>query len=159
MKYLPFERSYALESSPCGRCAGSGRYGVGLRQCHNCRGLGRNITLAGRRLFYELAALLGKPVLTRESRIPVRHFDRILGQQLRPGMRVARIRYTSVRTFQEIAEAVPFSGGLRLTMTDGPVTVAGSLETFDRELTDAEIVTVTELMASRVGNGAVVRAP
>ena len=154
MKYLPFERAYALESSPCDRCAGSGRYGAGVRQCHNCRGLGRTITRAGRALFYELAELLGKPVLARESRIPVRHFDRLLAKQLRPGMRVARIRYNAFRDYRELRTVEPRETTIRLTFDDGTVQAPGSLETYDRELTPAELDRAEELLASRVGAGA-----
>lgn len=157
MKYLPFELRYALEAMPCERCSGSGRWGVGLRQCHNCRGLGRKVTLAGRELFYAIADLLGKPVVTRESRIPVKHFERILGQQLRVGMRVARLRYTRAPAFSDIAEAVPFAGGMRLRLADGSVMVAGSIETFDRALTDAEIARAEALMVEHAGRGAVER--
>ena len=159
MRFLPFEREYVLEFTPCDRCAGSGRWGIGLRQCHNCRGLGRRVTKEGRELFYDICELLGKPVVTFESRIQPKHLDRIFGGQLRVGMRVARVGPKPGTPLHEIVQVVPAANdSARVVFADGSVIAAGALDTFDRELTESEIARVGQLMAARRGQGAVHRA-
>ena len=157
MNFLPFERTYQLESSPCVRCAGSGRYAASGRQCYNCRGLGRSITAAGRALFSEICALLGKPVLTKESRIQPKHLERILGRQLRVGMRVARVGPRPRTPVHTIVELVPIQHGARLVFDDGTIAMAGELDTYDRELTDDELRAVAALMQARIDAGATPR--
>lgn len=154
MKRLPFERAFLLDSYPCDRCQASGRFTL-TRTCLYCRGLGRRITAEGRRLFYEICELLGKPVLRKESRIQPKHLETIMGSQLRVGMKVAPVRGIPPAPFQEIVEIRLMKGDrARLLFEDGSGRIAEGTESFRRELTSAELDVVQVLMSGRLGNGA-----
>lgn len=158
MKRLHFERAYLLESSPCDRCHGTGRFSrVATNRptvCYNCRGLGRKITRDGRQLFEAIAELLGKPVIERESRIQPKHLESILGRDVQPGMRVAMVRYR--HPLRDVASvSTPGVNDLRIEYTDGYVVHASGIAAFARELTAAELDRVEAMMAQHVGRGAV----
>lgn len=147
MRFLPFERAYQLEAVVCDRCAGSGQASNPtprmVPECWYCRSLGRRITAPGRRVFYEICELLGRPVTHQESRIAPRHIEVIRAEQIRAGMRVA-----------SQAPGAPFE---TLNADTAAALARQRLALFRRELTSDEIDRAEDLMASRVGAG-VVRA-
>lgn len=160
MKYLTFERRYALESTPCERCAGSGRFAHPqrdrARDCMNCRGLGRKITRAGRDLFKLIAEQLGRPVIMRESRIRPDHLDLVDGRQVGAGMRVAPIDPPRPRAvFRDVRRVQPLLlDQRRLDFTDGTRLSVSAYTSLLRELTRAELDRVDAILASHLGRGA-----
>jgi hypothetical protein len=159
VKRLPFERELLLAYERCSSCDGAGVVGRAAtnapRTCWNCRGIGRKISRDGRELFYEVCELLGKPVTEKESRVRPKHLQTIFARDVRPGMYVKPMR--SRATKPRVVEAVErlASGWIRLRYVDGAHDGVSDIESFERELTDAEISAAQELMASHIGNGAV----
>lgn len=162
MRFLPFERTYQLESTPCHRCAGSGVTSTPApgrpAECWNCRGLGRKVSLQGRHVFDEICALLGATLPARESRIQPKQLDTIAADRIRPDMRVADTQAADRRrTPRSVAtvQHMPLEQ-VRLTFVDGSIVTAAPYALFRRELTPAELAEVDALMAARLDQGAVI---
>lgn len=159
MKLLPFERRYQLESTPCDSCGGTGLFPQPAPNtdpvCWNCRGLGRRVTRDGRELFYEVAELLGVPVLERESRIPPKHFDLIFAKNVVAGMKVGNAHPDRKRAPCVVHMVTHVGLSIALQFEDGTQERVSPHDTFKRELTEKELRCVDALMTGYVGKGAV----
>lgn len=162
MKFLPFERTYQLESLACSRCAGSGRFAApathGVPDCYNCRGLGRWFPRVARELFDEVCALLGRPVTERESRIAPKHLEAIVARQLRVGMCVAETRPDRRRPRQIITAIEPMPlEQIRITFADRYRVSLSPDALLSRELTPTELDEAEALLADRIDHGAALK--
>lgn len=160
-KFLPFERTYALEWEKCARCAGSGRTRHAVPRyadvCYNCRGLGRKITARGRELWREICRALGKPVAEKESRIEPKWLGTIHAQYVRPGMCVGAI-YPVKRPPKVVSIVESLGVQLRFTFEGSSQAVFSTHDSLSRELTPAELSRVGALMAEQLNQGAVLAA-
>lgn len=163
MKLLAFEGRYVLESTDCPRCGGKELYDHpsprSTPECWNCRGLGRKPSALALQLFYDICAMLGKPMTQalREGRLEPKHLLTIWGKELVPGMKVAMVTSGAQRDWPEVIERIedlPLEQR-RLHFTDGSARVVSAYAYLHRELTPKEIDRVQAFMAQRVGKGVV----
>lgn len=158
MTLLSFERRYRLDGPTCESCSGSGIFPRAMRgqsrECWNCRGLGRRLTPAARRLFSAVCDLLGTPVVMRESRIWPKHLDQIQGSRVRAGMVVSTLeRPPKFRTVARVD--ILNASQSRLVFSDRSALAVDTLTTLRRRLAPSELSAVDALLATRLGNGAI----
>jgi len=157
MKLLPFEGRYLLESNPCPKCGGSGRYSAstpGLPpECWNCRGTGRKPTPRALELYYLISEALEAPVVAT-GRFEPEHLEMLLGRQLRVGMAVRPLN--TREPVREIRRLTPLQlGSRRAEFADGSVLAISPTASFVRRLTSYEIETIQTFMSSLLGDGVV----